>query len=102
MIVTEILGNLYDDGAALAYDGLHRERVVLPSADLAKRIQRVQTDHGTELGIRLPVAAPDLRDGDILAADARSLIVVSVQATDVLVIAPRNNRGGPVHRAFAR
>ncbi|MGN6403582.1 urease accessory protein UreE [Sinomonas sp.] len=89
MIVTEILGNLYDDGAALAYDGLHRERVVLPSADLAKRIQRVQTDHGTELGIRLPVAAPDLRDGDILAADARSLIVVSVQATDVLVIAPR-------------
>jgi urease accessory protein len=89
MIVTEILGNLYDDGAGLAYDGFHRERVVLPSADLAKRIQRVRTDHGTELGIRLPAGAPDLRDGDILAADARSLIVVSVQATDVLVIAPR-------------
>jgi urease accessory protein len=89
VIVTEILGNLYDDGADLAYDGFHRERVVLPSADLAKRIQRVRTDHGTELGIRLPAGAPDLRDGDILAADARSLIVVSVQATDVLVIAPR-------------
>jgi urease accessory protein len=89
MIVTEILGNLYDDSAGLAYAGFHRERVVLPSADLAKRIQRVRTDHGTELGIRLPAGAPDLRDGDILAAEEKSLIVVSVEATDVLVIAPR-------------
>ncbi|NUP73920.1 MAG: Urease accessory protein UreE, partial [Sinomonas sp.] len=67
MIVTEILGNLYDGDAAVAYEGRHRERVVLPSADLAKRIQRVRTDHGTEIGIRLPPGAPDLRDGDILA-----------------------------------
>ena len=34
--------------------GLHQEKVVLPSAELVKRIQRVTTDHGRELGIRLP------------------------------------------------
>src|SRR5579859_995441 len=108
MIVTEILGNVYDGDSAAAYEGHHRERVVLPSADLAKRIQRVRTDHGTEIGIRLPASAPDLRDGDILAVQPGgdhqgeeqhgggghggrrgNLIVVSVEATDVLVIAPR-------------
>ncbi|MDQ4503088.1 urease accessory protein UreE [Sinomonas sp. ASV322] len=95
MIVTEILGNLHDADAAGAYEGHHRERVVLPSADLAKRIQRVRTDHGTEIGIRLSPGAADLRDGDILAAQPPegttrgNLIVVSVEATDVLVIAPR-------------
>lgn len=89
MIVTEILGNVYDGDGAGACEGHHRERVVLPSADLAKRIQRVRTDHGTEIGIRLPPSSPDLRDGDILAVRTSNLIVVSVEATDVLVIAPR-------------
>ena len=96
MIVTEILGNLHDADTSTVYEGHHRERVVLASADLAKRIQRVRTDHGTELGIRLPAGSPDLRDGDILAASegadgARgNLVVVAVEATDVLVIAPRS------------
>ena len=96
MIVTEILGNLHDADTSTVYERHHRERVVLASADLAKRIQRVRTDHGTELGIRLPAGSPDLRDGDILAASegadgARgNLVVVAVEATDVLVIAPRS------------
>jgi urease accessory protein len=95
MIITEILGNTHDAAASAAYEGHHRERVVLPSADLAKRIQRVRTDHGTELGIRLPPGSPDLRDGDVLAAEPPAdgkpgnVVVVSVEATDVLVIAPR-------------
>ncbi|WP_334171654.1 urease accessory protein UreE [Sinomonas sp.] len=97
MIVTEILGNVYDADAAVAYEGHHRERVVLPSADLAKRIQRVRTDHGTEIGIRLPSGSADLRDGDVLAVQTGegvhggrgNIVVVSVEATDVLVIAPR-------------
>ncbi|KHL01000.1 urease accessory protein UreE [Sinomonas humi] len=89
MIVTEILGNMYDDEAAVAYEGRHRERVVLPSADLAKRILRARTDHGTEIGIRLPAGSPDLRDGDILAVEPGNVIVVAVEPSDVLVIAPR-------------
>ena len=62
---------------------------MLPSAQLVKRIQRVTTDHGKELGIRLPTGSGDLRDGDILAVADTNVIVVSVLPTDVLVIAPR-------------
>lgn len=88
MIVTEILGNLHDPETSAAFDGRHWERAVLASADLAKRIQRITTDHGTEIGVRLPAGAPDLRDGDVLADDGHGVIVVSVESTDVLVIAP--------------
>ena len=94
MIVSQVLGNKYDpptgdfDPAALA--GLHEEKVVLPSAALVKRIQRVTTDHGRELGIRLAGdKVADLRDGDVLFADGTDAIVVAVEHTDVLVIAPR-------------
>ena len=89
MIVTEVLGNMHDGDTSSAYEGHHRERVILPSADLAKRIQRVRTDHGTEIGIRLPAGAPDLRDGDILAAGNGNVVILSVEASDVLIIAPR-------------
>lgn len=92
MIVEKVLGNLHElpqaEAAALAR--LHKEKVVLPSAQLVKRIQRVTTDHGKELGIRLPAAHPDLRDGDILHVGDANVVVVSVLPTDVLVIAPRS------------
>jgi urease accessory protein len=52
MIIEKILGNLHEQPEA--YAGHHKEKVVLPSALLVKRIQRVTTDHGKELGIRLP------------------------------------------------
>lgn len=92
MIVEKILGNLADLPAP-EREGLHVEKVVMPSADLVKRIQRVTTDHGRPLGLHLD--APhgpegDLKDGDILVRDDHGLVVVSVEATDVLVIAPRS------------
>ncbi|OMH32275.1 urease accessory protein UreE [Tersicoccus sp. Bi-70] len=90
MIVEEIAGNLAeltDEERAR----VHVERVMLPSADLVKRIQRVTTDHGRELGLRLK-AAPgrdgDLKDGDILLREDAGLVAVAVLPTDVLVIAP--------------
>jgi urease accessory protein len=88
MIIEKILGNLHELPRD-AYADRHKERVVLPSALLVKRIQRVTTDHGNELGIRLPSGSGDLRDGDILAADDAGIIVISVLPTDVLVISPR-------------
>ena len=93
MIVTQILGNTHSIKGAALIDGAHLERVVLPSAALVKRIQRLTTDHGTELGLRLPPGAPDLRDGDVLLVDnpeggGRNAVVVQVEPTDVLVIAP--------------
>lgn len=87
MIATEILGNVFEDEAR--YEGLHREHVSLPAARLASRIQRVSTDHGRELGVRLPKDAPDLRDGDVLHADSERIVVVRVESTDVIVIVPR-------------
>jgi urease accessory protein len=90
VIIETVLANLHDQPAgADQYAGLHKEKVVLPSAQLVKRIQRVTTDHGQEIGIRLPAGSADLRDGDVLHVAETNLIVVSVLPTDVLVIAPR-------------
>ncbi|WP_211879181.1 urease accessory protein UreE [Pseudarthrobacter albicanus] len=91
MIIEKILGNVHElPPNSGDYAGLHREKVILPSAALVKRIQRVTTDHGKELGIRLPSGSVDLRDGDILHVAGTSMIVVSVLPTDVLVVAPRS------------
>jgi urease accessory protein len=83
MIITEIVGNLVDISSA----GRHIERVYLSSDDLVKRIQRVTTDHGKEVGIRL-TAPKDLVDGDILYMDERNMIIVSVTSDDLLVLRP--------------
>ncbi|VXB91141.1 Urease accessory protein UreE [Arthrobacter sp. 9AX] len=92
MIIEKILGNLHELPTTdlAAYASLHQEKVVLPSAQLVKRIQRATTDHGKEIGIRLPSGSGDLRDGDILHVEETNMIVVSVLPTDVLVIAPRS------------
>jgi len=83
MIITEIIGNVEDISSA----GRHIERVFLTSDDLVKRIQRVTTDHGREVGIRL-IEPKDLIDGDILYMDERNMIVVSVTSDDLLVLRP--------------
>ena len=84
MIVEKVIGNIEEIEDIKAF---HVEKVILESDDLLKRVQRVQTDHNTELGISLP---PNhvLRDGDILHQEGKNLIVVSVKADDVLVIRP--------------
>lgn len=71
-------------------EGTHLETIEVPSAQLVKRIQRLRTDHGTEVGLRLPTGAPDLQDGDILALDDGNAIVLRVEASDVLVIQARS------------
>lgn len=88
MIIEKLVGNTHEIPAdELA--GLHQEKVVLPSSALVKRIQRVTTDHGRELGIRL-APGPDLRDGDILLRNEKEIITISVLPTDVLVIGPKS------------
>ncbi|PFG44920.1 urease accessory protein [Georgenia soli] len=91
MIIENVIANRHDlPETALA--GLHEEKVVLPSSQLVKRVQRVTTDHGRDIGIRLTAPAADLRDGDILFRDESTVVVVSVLPSDVLVIAPRSIR----------
>ena len=84
MIVEKVMGNIEEIEDIKAF---HVEKVILESDDLLKRVQRVQTDHGTELGISLPPNHA-LRDGDILHQEGKNLIVISVKADDVLVIRP--------------
>ncbi|MBC3186726.1 urease accessory protein UreE [Corynebacterium sp. zg-331] len=89
MILTAIAGNLTDD-PALIPPGDHRETAWLDDQQRTKRTQRLTTDHGTEVGLRLPAGHPDLRDGDVLLRGAGRAIVVRARPSDVLVIAPRD------------
>jgi urease accessory protein len=83
MIIEKVLGNL----STIEKRTPHVERVYLESDLLVKRIQRVSTDHGREIGIRLK-DNKDLVDGDILHMDEKNMIVISVKEDDVLVIMP--------------
>lgn len=83
MIIEKVLGNV----SAIEKRTPHVERVYLESDLLVKRIQRVITDHGREIGIRLR-DNKDLVDGDILHMDEKNMIVISVKEDDVLVIMP--------------
>lgn len=86
MIVESVLGNLAEL-TEQERSGLHLERIALSGAQLRRRIQRVVTDHGTEIGIRLAERLV-LRDGDILHRRGRDAVVVSTLPDDVLVFAP--------------
>jgi urease accessory protein len=85
MIIEKVIGNIKKSELPTA----HIERVYLRSDDLVKKIQRVKTDHGNELGIRLK-GGKELLDGDIIYQDERNSIVISVIEDDVLVIQPTN------------
>ena len=83
MIIEKVVGNIKRSTTT----PVHIERVYLRSDDLVKKIQRVKTDHGKELGIRLK-HGKELIDGDILYQDEKNTIVVSVIEDDVIVIQP--------------
>ena len=84
MIIEKIIGNMHD----MEVKSSHIERVYLESSDLLKRIQRVKTDYGKELGIRLK-ENKELVDGDILFMDEKNTIIIQTLADDVLTIQPR-------------
>ncbi|MCJ8009773.1 urease accessory protein UreE [Lederbergia wuyishanensis] len=88
MIVEKILTNIEEMERA-EIERRHIEKVYLESANLVKRIQRVKTDHGKEIGIRLKDPR-DLVAGDVLYMDDKNLIMVDVLSDDLLVISPRS------------
>ncbi|MFJ5623153.1 urease accessory protein UreE [Peribacillus loiseleuriae] len=88
MIVEKIVTNI-DQMAKEELDKRHKEKVYLESADLMKRIQRVTTDHGKEIGIRLKDPR-DLVAGDVLYMDDHSMIIIDVLSDDLLIISPRS------------
>ncbi|HLR63759.1 MAG TPA: urease accessory protein UreE [Lentibacillus sp.] len=88
MIIEEVVTNINDINPD-ERNKRHMEKVHLESADLVKRIQRVETDHGRELGIRLKNPR-DLESGDVLYMDDQNIIAVDVMSDDLLIIQPRN------------
>lgn len=88
MIIEEVAMNIRDLNPE-ELETRHKERVYLESASLLKRIQRVETDHGREIGIRLKERR-DLEAGDILFMDDKNVIFIDVLSDDLLVITPRN------------
>jgi urease accessory protein len=84
MIIEKVIGNIYKD----LIRSSHVEKVYLNSEDLLKRIQRVKTDHGKELGIRLD-GHTDLEDGDVLYKDEKNMIVIYTNKDNVITIKPR-------------
>lgn len=98
MIVERVVAHIDQiDPSVLA--NIHKEKVYMESSDLVKRIQRVITDHGKEIGIRL-TEAKDLQAGDVLYMDDKNMIIVEVSPDDLLVIHPRsmNEMGTIAHQ----
>ncbi|REB04809.1 urease accessory protein UreE [Sporosarcina sp. BI001-red] len=88
MIVEEVVTNIHQlDDAEV--QKRHIEKVYLESAHLVKRVQRVKTDHGKEIGIRLKQPR-DLQAGDVLFMDDHNLIMIDVISDDLIVIQPRS------------
>lgn len=83
MIIEQVMGNIRQTENIPP----HIERVYLRSDLLLKKIQRVKTDHGNELGIRLK-NGEELRDGDILYLDEKNAIVINVLEDEVIAIKP--------------
>ncbi|UJL46979.1 urease accessory protein UreE [Virgibacillus sp. NKC19-16] len=98
MIIDKVVTNINDLEQA-ELEKRHREKVLLESAHLVKRIQRVETDHGRELGIRLKEAR-DLQAGDVIYMDDENMIIIDVMSDDLLVINPRtlNEMGTIAHQ----
>lgn len=87
MLITQIEGNINDGNGASA-DSV-TDHVVFDNESRVKRVQRVTTEAGKDLGLRLDNSVKELEDGDILYRDADSLIVAKMAPLDVLVIKPR-------------
>lgn len=88
MIIDSIQGHRSDLPADVLA-ALREDRVPLTNAQLLKRVQRVSTDAGEEIGLQL-AQTQELRDGDVLHRDDTRLVTVRVLPTDVLVIAPED------------
>lgn len=67
----------------------HKEKVYLESDHLVKRIFRITTDHGREIGVRLK-DPKDLQAGDVLYMDEENMIIIDVLSDDLIIIQPRS------------
>ncbi|GKH59682.1 urease accessory protein UreE [Campylobacter ureolyticus] len=83
MIVNKILGNLDN------FDLKNRkvDFANVSNDDRVKKVLRVKSNNGVEIGINVE---DEVKDGDILAILDDSIVVVKILPTDVLEISPKN------------
>jgi len=87
MLITEKKGNLS------SFDPNERaiDDVVLKWYESRKRILLKTSTSGTEITIKFLDENPELTEGDILFADDRIIIAVSIEPCDCIAILPKNN-----------
>lgn len=91
MIISQIEGNL-DDLPAAELEAASVEYVTFDNESRLKRVQRLKTDSGEEIALRLGNDFRELHSGDILVKDGEKLIVARIEPSDVLVIKPTTIR----------
>lgn len=83
MIVNKILGNL--DNFDLKDKKVDFANIL--NDDRVKKVLRVKSNNGVEIGINVE---DEVKDGDILAILEDSVVAVKILPTDVLEISPKN------------
>lgn len=79
------VGGILGDRDDARFRGRYVERVLLDSADAAKRLLRRTTDAGTDVAISLPRGSY-LADGVVLADDGQRIIVVQRRPEPALLV----------------
>lgn len=88
MIIEKVVTNI-DQLSQEELKKRHKEKVYLESDHLVKRIFRITTDHGREIGVRLK-EPKDLLAGDVLYMDEENMIIIDVLSDDLIIIQPRS------------
>src|SRR5699024_5493921 len=88
MIVHEILGNRAELSAERLAK-LTEYRVLLDNEQLLKRVQRLTTASGREIGLQL-ANNQELHDGDMVHLDEDTLITVEAAPADELAMLPQD------------
>jgi len=83
LVANTYLGHRDDDAIAEAVDTSDHATVVLSDTERQRSRVRTETTDGRDLGI---VVARDLADGDVLAAEDGTLVVVELAAIEALVL----------------
>lgn len=84
MVITNICGNLSDP----AFRGKRVDALWLDDVEAQKRILRKNTEGGRDIALRLEAGAQlrGLRDGDVLAEDAGTVVAVRLLPVPALLV----------------
>ena len=86
MIIENILGNI----KSMSIDDREIDFLRIEWFETTKRIQRKKTDEGIEFAIRFLKEGQRLHQGDILFMNDDTAVIIDINPTDTITIAPRS------------